>query len=417
MTEQILQRAEILINQQRYDEASHVLSDLLSKEPDNIRVLALLSNVKLQQDKPEDARELIDSAISIAPDVPYLYYVKAKVSTQLNRYDEAEQLLKEAILLDPADADYFAFWAFIKLSRKQYEQALELANKALEFDPENILGLNTRSSALLKLDRADEAFNTIDGALREDPDNPYTHANYGWNLLEKGDHKKALEHFKEALRNDPHNNYAQAGMIEALKARFIVYKWFLKYSFWMANLTERYQWGVLIGFYIGSRLLRGLAKSNEALQPYLMPLIVLLALIAFSTWVISPLSNLFLRLNTYGKHLLDKKEIQSSNFVGASLLVMLAGVAGYFITGTDPWLGVAVFGFTMMVPLSSMFAPSKYKNAMVYYTILLGLVGLSGIVLAFLTGNLFSLFSTVYLFGFIAFQWIANFLVIKDSNR
>jgi tetratricopeptide (TPR) repeat protein len=416
MTEAILQRAELLINQQRYEEAERVLSELLANEPDNIQVLATLSDVKLQLDKDEDARELIDSAIGIAPDVAYLYYIKAKVSVHLKRYDESEQLLQQAISLDPSDADYFSYCGFIKLARKQYEPALQLANKALEFDPENILALNTRSSALLKLNRVDESFATIDGALREDPGNTYTHANYGWNLLEKGDHNKALEHFKEALRNNPGNQFAQAGMMEALKARFMIYRWFLKYSFWMGNLAEKYQWAVLIGFFFGSKLLRNLARSNEALQPYLNPLIGLLALIAISTWVITPLSNLFLRMNSYGKHLLDKKEMQSSNFVGASLIVMFIGIAGYAVQQTDPWVAVAVFGFSMMVPLSSMFAPSKFKNAMVYYAGGLALAGTLAILLSFLTGELFNLFTIVYLFGFIAFQWIANFLVIRTTN-
>ena len=124
-------------------------------------------------------------------------------------------------------------------------------------------------------------------------------------------HKKALEHFKEALTNDPTFKYAQAGMMQALKATNPIYRLFLKYSFWMNNLTAKYQWGVIIGFYLGFKALKTIARNNEALQPYLTPLIIALALVAFSTWVIAPISNLFLRFNKYGQLLLDKKEKMS----------------------------------------------------------------------------------------------------------
>src|SRR5690606_13738189 len=130
-------------------------------------------------------------------------------------------------------------------------------------------------------------------------------------------------HFKESLKNDPNFDYAQYGMMEALKATNPIYKLFLKYAFWMNNLTSKYQWAVIIGFYIGFRIIRSISENNEALQPFLTPLIIILALVAFSTWVITPIGNFFLRFNAYGKFLLDKDEKMSSNFVAASFLISI----------------------------------------------------------------------------------------------
>ncbi len=144
--------------------------------------------------------------------------------------------------------------------------------------------------------------------------------------------KKRLEHFREALRINPGFEYARSGMAEALKARYWLYKLFLKYAFWIGNLTAKYQWAVIIGLYIAFRLLNTLAQSNEALRPYLTPVIILFALFAFSTWIITPVSNLFLRLNPFGKYLLDKNEIRSSNLVGGSFLVCVAGTITYALT-------------------------------------------------------------------------------------
>nr|WP_315223829.1 tetratricopeptide repeat protein [uncultured Flavobacterium sp.] len=411
-----LSKVSILIQQKKYTEAEKVLKDLLAADANNIYLLSLLAEVNLQQDRFDVARSLIDNAIGLSPDVPHLFYIKSRIAIQQDEYDEAEKYIMQAIEFDPYDADYFAFLANIKLARKQYEVALEFADKALEIDAENLLGLNTRSTALLKLNKSEESFDTIEGALREDPNNAYTHANYGWGLLEKGENKKALEHFNEALKSDPNFAYAQSGMLEAIKATNPVYRLYLRYSFWMGNLTSKYQWGAVIGFYLGFRALRSLADQNEALQPYLNPLLILLALFAYSTWVMYPIGNLFLRFNKYGQLLLTKKQRQSSNFVAAGLGLFAVGLTLYFILPDERFLSVAVFGCAMMLPCSVMFSPTKYKYSLLIYSIVLAVVGLAAIGLTFVTGELFNIMSIFFLFGFIVFQWVANFMIIKQSN-
>ncbi len=417
MSDNEIYKIEILIQQKRYTEAEKILKTLLARDSNNALFLSLLAEVKLQQEKADDAEELINSAIGIAPDSSHLFFIKSRISLQQDNFDDGEKYISQAVQMDPYNADYYALYANIKLSRKQFQEALELADKALEIDAENVFGLNARSKALLKLNKKDDSFKTIEGALREDPNNPYTHANYGWGLLEKGDYKKAKQHFGEALKNDPSFEFAQAGMVQALKATNPVYRLFLKYAFFMGNLTAKYQWGVIIGFYLVMRLLKTVAEKNEALQPYLDPILIIFALIAFSTWVISPVSNLFLRFNKYGQFLLDKKEKLSSNFVAISFVLFVVGLLLFIFMDDYVYLTIAVYGFVMMLPLSIMFSPTKYKNALLIYTIVLAALGLLSISVSFSTGNIFNGMSMIFIFGFVAFQWVANFMVIKQSNR
>lgn len=417
MTEDIrLSKVEILIQQNKFTEAEKILSDLLTEDSNNIHYLTLLAEVYFQQENFENATSIIDNAIGISPDAPYLFYLKARIGIQLDNFDDAENNINQAIELDPYDADYFAVLANIKMARKLFEEALQTADQALEIDPENLLALNIRSSALNKLNRSQESFETIEGALREDPNNAFTHANYGWGLLEQGNHKKALEHFKEALSNDPNLSYAQSGMIEAIKASNPVYRLFLKYSFFMSNLSEKYQWGVLIGFYIVSKLLISIARNNESFQPYLFPLIVTLALFAFSTWVIGPVSNLFLRFNKYGHLLLDKNEKLSSNLVAVSLGVAITGALLYFVLSEEKMLLFTVFGFAMMLPLGTMLSSSKNKMKLVIFTIALALVGLIAIGISFTSGESLNMMALVFVVGFKAYQWVANYMAIKEDN-
>lgn len=416
MRDQIITRARMLIDRQKYDDAEKLLANQLSSDPNDLEVLHLLAELNLQKEAYEKALEYIDSAIGIAPDLAFLHYTKGKIFSDKENFNEAETCFQRAIAIEPTFADAFARIAHIKLVKKQFEESLAKADHALSLEPDNLLALNIRSSALTKLNRVEESETTIEGALYEDPNNSYTHANYGWNLLEKNDYKKAFEHFEIALQNDPNNQLAQQGMMQAIKATNPLYRVFLKYSFFMSKLTAQYQWGVIIGFYLLYRFILRVSESNPELKSILYPILGLLALLAISTWVIGPISNLFLRLHRYGKHLLERDEIRSSNFVGISFLIFIVGIVLYLVTGLGSFLALAVFGFTMMIPFSTMFLKSKPQNALLYYCIALAAVGVLAVGSSFMDGELFNPFSMLYLFGFIAFQWVANFIMIKESN-
>ncbi|MEJ1237456.1 tetratricopeptide repeat protein [Chryseolinea sp. T2] len=411
------QKIQFLLEYQKYAEAEKIIADLLREDANNPHLLSLLAEVFLQQDKYDEATRIIDNAIGLSPGASELFYMKSRISIEQDNLSDAEKQITQAIELDPNEAAYFALSANIKLARKKFEEALETANRALEIDAENLLALNTRSSALIKLDRKEESYQTIKGALREDPNNAYTHANYGWGLLEKGDHKKALEHFKESLTNDPNFKYAQAGMLEAIKATNPVYRLFLRYSFWMGNLTAKYQWVVLIGYSFVFRVLKRLATQNEALRPFLIPILVILFVVAFSTWIMTPISNLFLRFNKYGLLLLDKKEKLSSNLVAVSLAICVVSLIIYAALSDERYLTTAAFGFAMMPPLGTMFAPSKNKYGLLIYTIVLGVVGVVAIANTFTTGVLVNGASAIFMIGFFVFQWVANWMLIKESNH
>lgn len=416
MNNQLIERAEILIQQNRFIEANKILPEIIANEPNNPYLLAMHSNVLMNLKKIKEANDLIDKAIGLAPDVAYFYYVKAILLVHDKKYDASEEKLREAINIDPAEATFYAYLASIKLVRKKFKEALRLANEALNLDPEDIDALNIRSTALIKLNNEKDAFKTIEGALIEDPNNPYTHANYGWSLLEQGKVKKSLIHFTEALKNDPNLEIAQSGMVEALKAKYFLYRLFLKYSFWMSNLTSKYQWRVIIFFYIGYRILNYIARQSETLRPFLTPILIVLAIFAFSTWIMSPISNLFLRLNVYGRNLLSKNELKSSNFVGLSILILLLGGVLYFMFGEQVWLAVAIFGFGMMIPSSVMFSPTKYKNSLLIYAGVMFAIGSIAIIKTFNTDILTNDFSIVFMVGLVLFQWFANFLLIDENN-
>jgi tetratricopeptide (TPR) repeat protein len=407
---QHLERAILLLKQRRYAEAEKEIKVSLSQHPQDALALRLLAECFLEQKRIAEAEAVIKDALVAAPDDDGVLYDYARVMVEKDDLVSAEKFLKEAILINPSDATYFGFLANIYFSQKDFDKALEKSEEGLTIDASNLLCLNIRSSALIKLNRKEEAFSTIDRALEQDPENEFTHTNYGWQHLEKGNHQKALEHFREALRLNPEYEFAKAGMVEALKARYLFYRLFLKYAFWISNMKSGMQWGIILGGYFLSRFLNNIAANNEALSPFLTPIIYLYSLFAFSTWVIVPLSNLFLRLNVYGRFALKPKEITTSNFVGVSLAVAIFGFVGNLFDESQRFLSMFVVGLGMMIPLSSMLSSEKPTNRLILLSgaIGVGILGLLGIIVAFRDNEGFNQFTMYFLYGVIIYQFVAN---------
>ena len=215
-----------------------------------------------------------------------------------------------------------------------------------------------------------------------------------------------MEHFREALRINPQSSYAKAGLVQGLKARYWFYRIFLRYSFWLNNLKGNAQWAIIIGLYIAVRVLGSVSESNPKLAVYITPFITLYMIFAISTWIITPLSNLFLRLNVYGRYALTKEETLASNFTGIAFLIGLAGGIGFLIgLGTEI---IMIYGISMMIPLSSMLNPPKKNNKqiLIAYTVALAVIGL---LVIFGMGS--SMLVQVYVFGIVIYQFAANALM------
>lgn len=416
--EQQIKRAQILFSQKRFADAEKEFGQLISGNPHKAYYHCMLALCFLYQLKFKQAEEHAQEAIGIEPSSSFPYYVSSLVFFNQQKTDQSKSMIDKAIGLDPFDANYFSVLASIWLSKKEWALALQKANEGLAVDPEHIDCLNARAKALIKLDDRNAAYDTINEALYFDPQNSYTHANLGWGLIEKGDYKKALGHFKQSLSIDPTNKYAKAGLVEALKAKYWFYRMFLRYAFWISNMKSKAQWAILIGFYLGSHVLRAIGESYPQLEVITTPLVILYVLFALTTWLIGPLSNLFLRLNKYGKHALTEDAIQCSNYVGLSFLVSILSFVLYLVLLKEFFILLAIVGFTMAIPISGMFNAeegSRPRKILMYYAIALGCTGLVATSMAIAGAGLMNNAFTVYFIGIILYQWIANAIVIRSN--
>ena len=423
-----LQRGLLLFEQSRFEQAENEFRQAIALDSSDAYPHAMLALTLSEQERYKDAEREVAEALALDPGHPFIHYVNARILFDRDRYPEAEAAIAEAIQLDPEDADFRGLHSQILLSRKQWNEALAAAEHGLSLDPEHVTCTNLRAIALVQLGRKAEAGATIDRALARNPENSVTHANQGWALLHAGDYNKALEHFRESLRLDPQNEWARQGTIEALKAKNVVYALMLKYFLWMSRLSDKAQWMVIIGAVVGMRVLREIGRANPALKPFIAPIAILYLVFVFLTWTANPLFNLLLRLNKFGRMVLNREEIVASNWVGSFIGIALLCLVLTFTVSPAFILGAVVFGFSVL-PLAGIFQCQRGwpRFAMSAYTAVVLAAGLGA--LAFRMSETFGPTTAatpsgagggllaVFAIGILGSSWIANILMMQRVRK
>jgi Tfp pilus assembly protein PilF len=412
-------RAQLLLNQRRYDLAEKELRAALAEDPGDSDGHAILAMCIAEQKRYDEATHEAQEAIRLEPDSPLAHYALASVYDDRDRLEDAERSIREAIRLEPEDADSHAMLASLHLQRHRWADAVDAAQAGLECDPEHVRCANLRAMALVKLRRRDEADATIQAALERDPDNALTHANQGWALLHANDPKRALEHFRESLRLEPNMEWARLGIVEALKARNIIYRLILRYFLWMSGLSTRAQWMLIIGLWIGYRITRSIQRSNPEWTFYLLPLQLAYVAFVLMTWIAKPLFNLMLRFDRFGRHALSRDEIRSANWVGGLLLFAAVTLIVALTTQNSTAIGATIYFAALVIPVSGTFAaePGRRRNILALYTLGLAALPPLGYLLLSVGSGLGAMTGVVFLIGILAFPWVANVMLTARAQR
>ncbi len=318
-----------------------------------------------------------ERAVGLAPDEPFVHFVLARVFLDRNLYEYAERAARQAVELNPYDADLHHMLGNVLLAQRQWSAALAEADEGLRLDGEHIGCANLRATALVKLGRKSEAEQVMTGVLARDPEDAFSHANQGWTALHQSNPQKALTHFREALRLDPTLEYAQSGMVEALKARYLLYRLMLRWFLFMASLGRKWQWGIVVLLFFGTQFVRQTAANNPRLGVVLWPIYGVLVGFALLTWLAYPFFNLMLRLNRYGKHILTRDQRHGANAVGICLLLALSALI-YGLAVDDPFalLMALALGVYLLV-LAALFQVPSGGPRYVMTAAALGLAGVA----------------------------------------
>jgi len=353
-----LLRARVLIGQSRWDMAQGELCTALAADSQNPELHRLLAFCLTHSEKFDEAEAEARTAVGLAPDDASCHRMLAIVLADRHKYTEAAAAAEQAIAFDPSSVDAFGTLAQVRYSQNDWQGMLWASEQGLAIDPEHTVCNNLRAMALVKLGRRAEAGQTLDAVLAREPANAFTHANRGWSMLEAGQPDKALDHFREALTFDPQMQWGRAGIVESLKSRNFIYRWLLRYFLFMARLSPRVRWGVIVGGFILQRILVSISDTYPAVAPYCLPLILAYAAFALLTWLGQPLFNLLLFTDKFGRRALSADQrLQALSIAG--ILLAAAALAGATAcwAGEWDWAGYesAIYLVLICIPASAVF--------------------------------------------------------------
>ncbi|HEY4078570.1 MAG TPA: tetratricopeptide repeat protein [Rhizomicrobium sp.] len=210
MTEAELQALfrQALERQQRgdWDGAAAIYSQILTRQPASLPVLANLGFVFYQQGRFEEALNQYDNALALSPGSPDLLLYQAFSLRELERPLDALAAFDRAIARGQTEGWTGRGVVLQKLRR--FDEALESYHRALALEPRNAEALNNSGVIHCELGDPMTALAALDAALRLAPDSWQTHNNRGNALRDLGQPDAALESYDAALVRKP--DYADA---------------------------------------------------------------------------------------------------------------------------------------------------------------------------------------------------------------
>jgi tetratricopeptide (TPR) repeat protein len=237
------QRALVLYQQQRDEQALDELKKELAEEPNSAACRRLMALCETRRGNFKVARNLAEEGIRLAPDDAHCHYALAWVfyrdlkyvcrrgliiahdeaSVRRKRFKLAEAELREALRLNPLEPEYHSLLGFVLLERKQIRPALDSALSALAINPHHVDALRLQAVVLRTLGEVEPAAQASERALESNPSSPHAHLTHGYMLLETGQTADALSHFQEALRLSPQLPEMKAALLDGMRCQYRIY--------------------------------------------------------------------------------------------------------------------------------------------------------------------------------------------------
>jgi tetratricopeptide (TPR) repeat protein len=338
-----MQRGIALLDLGRAKEAEEQLRRALPENPNDARVLALLSDALLRQGEYDQALEVGRSAVAADPEYAPAYSVLCASLAGLERYKQAQKAVELGLALAPESAGLHLQKAGVLLAREHYEAALASIERAGQLDPENTSVATLRASALFRLRRYDEAAEAADEAVRLDPENAEAYRIRGVNALHRGGGKAAVQDLRTALRLDPTDMHSRQALSTAIKTRNPLYGGLLRFGVWLETVPRAARVALLLTPVILTQILR---PSDDRLWAEI-PIIVITAMVLL-TWALEPLMNCVLLLGRNRVLLTREAKRATYGFLGFVVAAVACAVFGQ-VTGPGSLLLIALaFGLWAM---------------------------------------------------------------------
>ena len=318
------ERAGVLIDQGRLQDAAREVRAGLAVEPEHPDLLIALATCLVGLDELDDAEVAISSALRLAPEEPSAHHVHFVLLQERGDHEGAERAILRAIELDPDEAQYHSLYSWLLLEQERWGEALATCDAALALDPLDENAPVGRALALVSLGRAEEAMEDARRKLAAGPDDPTAHALAGLTSIAAGDHDAAFASLQEAQRLDPTKD------------------WLRDFGLIGLGLAGRPLYASLISWLVDLPRGTGLTPEPRQRTVLLGPPALLATLGRVS---VRPLTTAVLRRSRYGRLAVSQADAIAARVFGGVLLVALLGtLTAALVSGLVAAVSVLVLG-------------------------------------------------------------------------
>jgi tetratricopeptide (TPR) repeat protein len=216
-----LEFGNLNFRQNKYTEALVLASDLVAREPMNLRAMNLMARAMMKTGQWDKALDTLEQAQILSPSNPERLvmigdacYGKGDLNKALQCYEEAADLDPDMI---PAAHRQMGQ---IKLEMGQVEEALNLFKNSVSED-ESAGFFNNAAVAAVRDGKPEQALKLYETAMRALKTNrlkPLIHFNIALSHRRLGDNESAVKHLKKALQIDPNYEKAKVQLDQIMRA-------------------------------------------------------------------------------------------------------------------------------------------------------------------------------------------------------
>lgn len=179
----------------RYDEVEKLINKHES-EPEHAPMMFMLrGEMLLRQDKTEEAMEVLQRVLETTPGMPRIRTLLARPMIKHKRWDEAEVILNEALEISPDDPEALDLLGVVLRYQDRLGDAVNAHMRSVTLLHEQPVAHLNLGVTLMKMKEWDWAIRALENSLSLFPNNPLAHR-YLAGIYEnvKKDKEKAREH-------------------------------------------------------------------------------------------------------------------------------------------------------------------------------------------------------------------------------
>lgn len=212
-----LQRAQVLLDLHRHEEALPLIVEALRLDPEAVEIYCHLALALRMAGQHKQALAVLGDALKKDPNHEWPHRLRALTYRELGDLKLALAAAKEAYRLAPDLWLTGYVLANILLSCLRLDEARELAARLRALDPNNTHVFDLSGRAALASKQLLEAETHLREALRLDPQNATAYNNLGNVLAEQGRTAEAVQCFERALAVNPLESDAQANLYQGAR--------------------------------------------------------------------------------------------------------------------------------------------------------------------------------------------------------